>query len=278
MALTKEEIREMTLLALTTPQRRRSSACLTFHQEGKEFTIRCQNRHIGADVALYWSTDKKVWARWGYTDVLTSVNGYLYFRGEGNTALNPPVSVARATFAIDGEEVYCSGNIETLLDWQSVQEGRHPAMDGGAFGGLFQDNTCLVSAPKLPAVTLTQGCYGEMFKNCTGLKRPPALPATELAVSCYSQMFWGCTSLECLPELTAINLPRSAYSYMFYGCTGISLSETEDSTYKYPFRIPSNGNGTIEGAALYEMFTRTGGPFTGTPTINTTYYTDHKPV
>ena len=40
----------------------------------------------------------------------------------------------------------------------------------------------------------------------------------------------------------------------------------------------TSGDGTDAEDALSDMFFGTGGTFTGTPTINTTYYTDHQPV
>lgn len=85
-----------------------------------------------------------------------------------------------------------------------------------------------------------------MFQDCTALIQAPALPATMLANYCYNSMFCGCTSLK------------------------LSSSKTGEYTQKY--RIPSSGTGTTATDALTDMFTDTGGTFTGTPEINTTYY------
>ena len=85
-----------------------------------------------------------------------------------------------------------------------------------------------------------------MFANCERLKQAPKLPATTLAVTCYSNMFDGCTSLK--------------------------LSETKTEEYIQEYRIPSSGDGTTSSDALTRMFYSTGGTFTGTPNINTTYY------
>ena len=60
---------------------------------------------------------------------------------------------------------------------------------------------------------------------------------------------------------------------MFDGCEKIKISEEETSEYSIPFRIPSSGTGTSsDQTALQDMFANTGGTFTGTPLINTTYY------
>ena len=59
---------------------------------------------------------------------------------------------------------------------------------------------------------------------------------------------------------------------MFNGCTGLKLSSTQTGEYTQEYRIPSSGTGTTASNALTDMFASTGGTFTGTPSINTTYY------
>ncbi|MBO7535776.1 MAG: hypothetical protein J6T34_01355 [Bacilli bacterium] len=84
-----------------------------------------------------------------------------------------------------------------------------------------------------------------MFRN-TKLSTPIELPITTLAGQCYQDMF--------------------------YGCSSIKISATQTGEYQKPYRIPSTGTGTNATNALTNMFSETSGPFTGTPTINTTYY------
>ena len=146
------------------------------------------------------------------------------------------------------------------------------------YQNMFYNCTSLASAPDLPATTLTLYCYNLMFRGCTSLVNAPALPATTLANGCYRNMFYGCTSLVRAPELPATTLETECYQYMFYGCSHLKLSKSRDATYQYAYRIPTSGTGTTGYMALYQMFYNTGGTFTGTPTINTTYYTDHPPI
>ena len=65
---------------------------------------------------------------------------------------------------------------------------------------------------------------------------------------------------------------------MFKGCTKIKLSRSQTGEYPTEYRIPTSGTGTIALDALTEMFMDTGGTFTGTPNINTTYYTSNTVV
>ena len=137
---------------------------------------------------------------------------------------------------------------------------------------MFYDCTSLTQAPALPATTMADNCYSNMFLGCTSLTQAPALPATTMADNCYSNMFRGCTSLIQVPSLPAITLAGRCYYYMFYNCTSLKLSSVKTDEYTQEYRIPSSDTGTIANNALTNMFTSTGGTFTGTPEINTTYY------
>ena len=93
-----------------------------------------------------------------------------------------------------------------------------------------------------------------------------------MAANCYYYMFYGCTSLTQAPALPATTLANYCYRGMFFGCTSLKLSSSKTDEYTQEYRIPSSGTGTTATDALIEMFTSTGGTFTGTPEINTTYY------
>ena len=166
------------------------------------------------------------------------------------------------------------------------------------YQSMFQDCTSLTQAPALPATRLKNSCYYFMFSGCTSLTQAPALPATTLASYCYQGMFRGCTSLTQVFALPAINLQDYCYSTMFMdctsltkapalpatalitncyyamfrGCTKIKVSSVQTGEYTVAYRIPSSGTGTTDSNALTNMFTSTGGTFTETPEINTTYY------
>ena len=137
---------------------------------------------------------------------------------------------------------------------------------------MFSNCTALTQAPTLPATTLEANCYNNMFYGCTSLAQAPALPATTLTEGCYGGMFSGCTALTQAPALPATTLENACYRSMFSGCTSLKLSSTKTGEYTQEYRIPSSGTGTIHGYALTDMFVSTGGTFTGTPAINTTYY------
>ena len=137
---------------------------------------------------------------------------------------------------------------------------------------MFEGCTSLTQAPALPATTLPYYCYKGMFSGCTALTQAPALPAMTLMEGCYQEMFSNCTSLTQAPALPAITLAQFCYLFMFSGCTSLKLSSTQTGEYTVAYRIPTTGTGETRAGSLDEMFSNTGGTFTGTPEINTTYY------
>ena len=297
----------------------------------------------------YFSSDN-TWTVWDGTSYLSAVtNGaeyVLYLRGTGNTV----ITGGQNPFKFLGSDIACIGNIETLLDYVTVEAGEHPTMANNCYAFMFYGWTGLTQAPELPATTLAQSCYGYMFydcasltqapelpattmasycysemfsyctslkqapkisattvadycfyymfrhceslarapelpattmasycyqgmfSSCTSLTQAPELPATTMARSCYQSMFNGCTSLTQIPELPATTMGVQCYANMFDGCTSLKLSETKTEEYTQEYRIPSSGDGTTSLDSLDRMFYSTGGTFTGTPNINTTYY------
>ena len=273
---------------------------LTF-SSSNSFTLKVYDTTKHWDGTLEYFASDKTWTTWDGTTTLSSIdnNGehVLYMRGTGNTVITEKMSDHR--WVLIGSDIACSGNIETLLDYATVQEGNHPTMGAfcytfmfyecialttapelpattladSCYYGMFNNCTSLTTAPALPATTLANQCYVYMFYNCTSLIQAPALPATTLAYYCYESMFYGCTSLTWAPALPATTLPNWCYKQMFQGCINIKLSSTKTEGYTQEYRIPmleTNGTGTSND--LDWMFYRTGGTFTGTPKINTTYY------
>ena len=133
------------------------------------------------------------------------------------------------------------------------------------YSSMFADCASLTTASALPATTLADYCYSSMFAGCTSLTTAPELPATTLADNCCSNMFYGCTSLTTAPELPATTLASSCYSYMFFDCSKLKVNTTSGNKI---FTCPT----TIPTEAVVDMFTNTGGTFTGTPTAGETYY------
>ena len=152
-------------------------------------------------------------------------------------------------------------------------------LSSDCYNSMFKNCTGLINAPsKLPATVLEQSCYTEMFNGCTNLVTAPAISATTLAQSCCNAMFRNCSNLEQLPALPATTITAFAcYYYMFYACNKIKLSVLKTGNYQNAYRIPVTGTGTTQqgNMALDDMFTNTGGTFTGKPNINQTYYTSN---
>ena len=282
---------------LPAPFRPEGTSYLTFSSPNS-FTLEVVGKTKRWDGTLEYFASDGTWATWDGRSVLSAVYDYgeyvLYLRGTGNTGITP----TGHQWVLTGTDIMCIGNIENLLDYATVESGEHPSMADSCYYNMFSGCTNLNKAPDLPATTLALGCYNSMFSGCTSLIKAPTLPATTLAKSCYAYMFSGCTSLTQVPALPtttlvdycyegmfsgctslikaptlpATTLAKSCYKYMFRNCTSLKLSSTKNDEYTQEYRIPSSGNGTTATDALLSMFDSTGGTFTGTPEINTTYY------
>ena len=318
----------------------------------QDFTLKTYNTSKNWDGTLEYSTNGSTWNTWDGKEISSS-GGKLYLRGTGNTKITGNSSPNNYRFVFTGTsdlKIACKGNIENLLDYETVSGGGHPTMASycyqhmfygctslttapelpaitlkyhcyarmfqgcaslttapelpatklfnycyqAMFQGctslttapalpattltfqcycdMFRDCTSLTTAPELPATTLGDYCYQHMFRDCTALTTAPELPATTLGEQCYYGMFYGCTSLTTIPALPATTLTDSCYISMFNGCSSIKLSSTKTGNYQTAYRIPTSGTGATATNALLNMFAKTGGTFTGTPSINTTYY------
>ena len=246
---------------------------LTFSSPNS-FTLKVNDTTKHWDGTLEYFSSNRTWTVWDGTTILSSVDNdgeyVLYLRGTGNTVITG--SNQNYRWVLTGSNITCIGNIENLLDYATVTAGNHPTMANHCYYNMFQGCTSLTQAPALPATTLAISCYEGMFYVCTSLTQAPALPATTLATYCYAGMFNGCTSLTQAPALPATTLADYCYQNMFDDCTSLKLSSSKTDEYTQEYRIPSSGTGTTATNALGGMFAFTGGTFTGTPEINTTYY------
>ena len=188
----------------------------------EDFTLKTANTTKNWNGTIEYSTDTKTWNTWNGTEI-SSAGSKLYLRGTGNTKITGNSSNYKFVFTgTNALKIACKGNIENLLDYETVSAGGHPTMARYCYASMFRGCTSLTSAPELPATTLAMYCYGYMFNGCTSLTIAPELPATTLADSCYYAMFLGCTSLTTVPKLPATTLANDCYAYMFNGCTSLT--------------------------------------------------------
>ena len=151
---------------------------LTF-KSPNSFTLAVGDATKHWDGTLEYSTDETTWSTWDGTTTLSSAtNGsdnVLYLRGTGNTVITG--SNKNYRWVLTGSNIACTGNIENLLDYATVESGAHPIMESNCYYEMFRDCTSLTKAPALPATTLARSCYYDMFRGCTSITQVPALPA-----------------------------------------------------------------------------------------------------
>jgi len=197
------------------------------------------------DGTLETSTDGgATWTEFSRGDsVQSGDDNTVLMRGSGNTKITGQVAFFRFT----GSDIRCSGNVESLLDYRTFEEGGHPQPANYALRSLFESCDNLVSGPDVSTVILTEGCL--------------------------VQFYWGCTALTEFPVLRQKTFGRGSCIMMCSGCTSLKLSASRTGDYQIAYRVPESGMGIDGGSALSYMFGSTGGTFVGTPSMNTTYYT-----
>ena len=204
---------------------------LTFSSPSS-FTLAVNDATKHWDGTLEYSTDTSTWSTWDGTTTLSSAtsesDNVLYLRGTGNTKITGNKNSYK--WVLTGSNIACTGNIENLLDYETVKSGGHPTMADYCYYYMFDGCTGLTQAPALPATTMKVHCYSRMFYGCTGLTQAPALPATTLVAYCYEYMFRGCTSLTQAPALPATTVAAYCYYGMFYSCTSLTQAPALPAT------------------------------------------------
>ena len=225
----------------------------------------------GWDGTMEYSTDATTWTAWDGSAITSAVGvnddaGYyvVYLRGSGNTVVVGSTAAGATGFTLDGTSIQCKGNIEMLLDYATAKAGGHPSMGAKCFYRLFQNCTALATPPELPAIDLSERCYTNMFNGCSHLVTAPKLPAKTIPRYAYNLMFANCPSLVYLPAIHATSAGSMPLANMFAYCSKIKIATDRDDEYTQPYAL------SVDDAT--NMFTNTGGTFTGTPTSNTTYY------
>jgi hypothetical protein len=199
--------------------------CLTF-SSAEPFTIAVNNAQKNWDGALEVSTDNSTWSEWdGTTAIESEAHGTeerIYMRGRGNTDIVGSYLDSHR-WVLTGNNVSCHGNIETLLDYETVSNGDHPPMADACYVALFSQWKGLIKAPELGAISMTAYCYKDLFRGCDNLLVAPELPATTLADRCYYGMFNGCDRITVAPKLPVTNLCIGCYIQMFANCYGLTI-------------------------------------------------------
>lgn len=210
------------------------SACITFGCAGDEQLGLQMGPNVRTALSgkLEYSVGGGEWRAIESSDFDTYNTFWISFGGSlgdlrlrGKSSLGTALSAAEMTricFWEENNDVTCTGDIRTLIDWENYET---VSTSDARFCALFVDCDILISAPDLPATELASHCYDGMFHGCTNLvDGPDELPATHLPESCYAYMFSRCYKLEEVPKMpttTQVTVEEYCCSLMFYECQSI---------------------------------------------------------
>ena len=130
-----------------------------------QFTLSTYNNTKYWDGTLQYSYDGSTWNTWDGTTVLDnyySPDWSIYLRGTGNTHFSTSTNMETAKFVLSGGQLVDSeGNIESLLDYQTVDNNQHIDLTSYSytFSSLFGNCEKLRTAPSLGCINLGQYCY-----------------------------------------------------------------------------------------------------------------------
>lgn len=229
-----------------------------------------------------FSSWAKIWASWSLNYLInknstnTLVSNYCYWYLFNNTNLTTAPELPATTLT---ENCYISlfDSCRSLRKAPSTLPATNLAQF--CYYSMFEYCTSLTTAPStLPATTVPFGSYEFMFQYCTGLTTPPSIKATTVDYTSMYGMFISCTNLIKLPYLRATSLGSYCYKEMFKWCSKIKISTTKTWEYQTAYRIPTSWTWSWGSDQTKDMFASTGGTFTWTPSINTTYYTSNTVV
>ena len=186
---------------------------------------------------LYYSFDEDTWNEWSGAEVNLGNHDSILLRGSGNTYIGKSSSslLAYGIFYMlpkeAGSDIEVSGNINSLLDYETVERGELPSTSSaGAFGYLFYNCTNLYSARNLSIPSVGQGWCDGMFALCSNLSHPPKLLSGTVSTNSYRRMFYDCTNLAYAPRLLATSVADSCYSSMFFRCQSLVDAPTLPAT------------------------------------------------
>lgn len=179
-------------------------------------------------ISLEYQVNDGPWSSYTIGDIVALADGeYVSFRaGAGGNAMFSFYDRYYSFNMTGGGTIVASGSVMSLLN-QSESTDLSPTC---SFSHLFYNCTRLITAPELPATTLTNFCYYSMFEGCTNIMVAPELPATTLKPGCYEKMFYGCISLATAPTLPATSLADECYRRMFSGCTSLTTATVLPAT------------------------------------------------
>lgn len=190
---------------------------------GNNLTFKTANSTKTWDGTLQTSIDGKTWQDYtaGNTVTADSDKKVIYIRGIENKRINVNNNNYSGFLNIGGSDISVSGDLNSLLDYKTVENGDEPESAAGAFFALFKDNNGITDASDLllSRPTVKSYEYAKLFHNCTGLKYAPTeIKATSVEFMGCAEMFYN-AKITTAPRIYAEKLGYYAFYGTFSTCS-----------------------------------------------------------
>ena len=229
------------------------------------------------DIQLEYAIGASDWQAWDFSDIITTQNQVIYFRGSNKT-FNGCKFESQDKYEIKGclstifqnrpNPVVLNGyNLsEVFTNMPNITRITDLILDVSAPYCYLQTFANLKKIEETPKFTyddfelpLSEYQFLCSFLNCTKLKIVNDLPNIHIPKDCFSNCFEGCTSLEQMPSMPSTDLDISCYYAMFKNSgirylTGLPARIVPQEAYGYMFYLCKNLTDTIPLSCDYIGF------------------------
>ena len=242
---------------------------LTFVTRSPNATLSfTKNPNLNPNPQLEYAIGSSDWKEWDFSDITTTYNQVIYFRGNNQTLMgfylkssdkyeikgcistifqNIPNPVVLSYSNLYALENFFSNmpNITRIADLILDVSGKY------CYYETFANLKNIEETPEFSNISrLREYQFQRSFVNCTNLKIVKDLPNIHIPELCFDYCFQGCTSLELMPQIPSTDLSESCYRGMFKN-SGIRTLTTlparivPDYAYYYMFSECQNLTDTI---------------------------------
>ena len=188
---------------------------------------------------LEYAIGSSNWKVWNFSDIITSENQVIYFRGINRTFSNSRF--------VSSDQYEVKGRFSSIFLKEPLNYGEY-------FDADYDSATLQKFFEKLPNITRiadlildvsSADCYSETFANLQNITETPELKNVRLNRWMFYKSFYGCTNLKIVKDLPNKYIPQKCFAWCFSRCTSLE-------------QMPNMPSTDLEIQCYYLMFSNSG--------------------